>query len=284
MSDEKDAFGNRMKNFEGMEAGRRFMPLLPIVARLDGKGFSKFTKGLVRPFDKRLADLMTETVKYLVEETNACCGYTQSDEITLAWYSSDMRSQIYFNGRIQKMVSVLAAKCTNRFNRLLPTAIPEKADKEPVFDCRVWALPTLEEGANAFLWREFDATKNSISMAASHYYSHKELMNKTGNEKQEMLFQKGINWNDYPDFFRRGSYIQRRIVKRKLTAEDLATLPEKHNARNNPDLEIERSEYRKIDMPPLNRVTNRVRVIFYGEEPILALDNVAGGISDVSGD
>jgi tRNA(His) 5'-end guanylyltransferase len=256
-----------MKYLEGMEAGRRFLPLLPIVARLDGKGFSKFTNGLERPYDKRLSDLMIETVKYLVEETNAVCGYTQSDEITLAWYSGTTESQIYFDGRIQKMVSVLAAKCSVKFNRLLPSFIAEKTAAEPVFDCRVWQLPTLEEGANAFLWREFDATKNSISMAAQEFYSHGELMHKTGSEKQEMLFKKGVNWNNYPDFFKRGSYIQRRRFSSKLRAVDLESLPPKHHARLNPDLEIERTEYVRLDMPPLNKVANRVNVLFFGAQP-----------------
>lgn len=265
-----DEFGDRMKSYEQMEAGRRLMSLLPVIARLDGKGFSKFTHGLARPYDERLSNLMVETTRYLVMETNAVMGYCQSDEITLAWHSDNMDSQIYFDGRIQKMVSVLAAKCSVYFNKMLPKFVPEKGDKEPVFDCRVWNLPTLEEGANAFLWREFDATKNSISMAAQEFYSHKELMNKNGSDKQEMLFQKGINWNDYPAFFRRGTYVQRRIVKSKASVEDLEKLPPKHHARLNPDLEIERSEYRRLDMPPFNHVVNRVGVVFRGEEPITA--------------
>lgn len=267
--------GDRMKVYEMLEAGRKFLPLLPIVARLDGKGFSKLTRGLARPYDERLSRLMVETVKYLVQETSAVCGYTQSDEITLAWYSDTTEGQIYFDGRIQKMVSVLAAKCSVRFNALLPVFVPEKGGQEPVFDCRVWQLPTLEEGANAFLWRERDATRNSISMAAQQLYPHKQLMGKTSSEKQEMLFQKGISWNDYPDFFKRGSYIQRRVVKSRLTVEDLVKLPPLHNARKNPDLEIERTEYRRIDMPSFNRVTNRVGVIFFGEEPQLAREPLA---------
>lgn len=263
-----DALGDRMKTYEMMEAGRRFFPLLPIVARLDGKCFSKFTKGLARPFDQRLSMLMIETTKFLVEETNAVCGYCQSDEITLAWYSNTTESQLYFDGRVQKMVSVLAAICSVRFNRLLPEYISEKSKQEAYFDCRVWQLPTLEEGANAFLWREFDATKNSISMAANEYYSHKELMNKNGSEKQEMLWQKGVNWNDYPSFFKRGSYIQRKKLSSRLTIEDFEKLPPLHNARNNPDLEVERTEYCLLELPPLNQVMNRVDVLFFGKQAI----------------
>jgi len=268
-----DAMGDRLKNYESVEAQRRCMDLLPIIGRLDGKGFSKFTRGLKRPYDKQLSDLMIETTKYLVEETNAVCGYTQSDEITLAWYSSTTESQVYFDGRIQKMVSILAAKCSVRFNKLLPNYLPSKVDSEPVFDCRIWNVPTLEEGANCFLWREFDATKNSISMAAQEFYSHNELMDKNGSDKQEMLFVKGVNWNDYPAFFRRGSYIQRRKIAKKFSTEELEKLPAKHEARINPNLIIERSEYRVLDMPPFNKVENRVGVIFNGEEPITKENN-----------
>ena len=268
---DKDAFGDRMKDLEGMEAGRRFMPQVPIMARLDGKGFSKFTKGLKRPFDERMSNLMMETTRYLVEETQANCGYTQSDEISLVFYSDSPESLVWFDGRIQKMTSILAAKCSVFFNKKLPEYLPEKEDKFPVFDCRVWTVPTLEEGANTLLWREMDATKNSISMAAQEYYSHKELMNKNSKEKQEMLFQKKINWNDYPRFFKRGSFIQKSVVKKKLaemTEEELSILPEKHNARKNPNFEFERSIYQIIEMPPFVKVSNRVGVVFFGETPI----------------
>lgn len=268
-----DDLGDRMKGYEGVESARRFMPLLPVVARLDGKNFSKFTRGLGRPYDRRLSKLMEETAEFLVRESNAVCGYTQSDEITLAWYSDDVKSQIYFDGRVQKMTSVLAAKCSVFFNRRLAGRLTEKDDDVrggdgPVFDCRVWQVPTLEEAANTFLWRELDATKNSVSMAAQCHYSHAELMGKSGREKQDMLFKKGVNWNDFPAFFKRGVYVQRRAVKSKLTAAELDSLPPLHNARKNPDLEFERTEYRTLDLPPLNRVKTRVGVIFFGEDPI----------------
>lgn len=87
MKTNKDAFGNRMKDYEAQTCGIKMMPRIPVIARLDVKGFSKFTKGLKRPYDERLSNLMIETTKYLVKETNANCGYTQSDEITLVWYT-----------------------------------------------------------------------------------------------------------------------------------------------------------------------------------------------------
>ena len=104
-------------------------------------------------------------------------------------------------------------------------------------------------------------------MAAQHYYSHKELEGKNGSEKQEMLFQKGINWNDYPSFFKRGTYIQRKKISTKFSTEELSKLPARHKARKNPDLMIERWVIDRIDLPPLMTVENREEVILFGTQP-----------------
>jgi len=245
------------------------MPMLPTFARVDGRTFYTFTKGMNRPYDLRMVDCMTNTAKRLAIETNALMTYTQSDEITLCWYSNDIRSQIWFDGRHSKMVSQIAALATLYFYKECVELIPDYAHKLPSFDARVWQTPNLTEGANVFLWREWDATKNSITMAASSLYSHKELHGKNGSEKQEMLFQKGVNWNDYPSFFKRGTYIQKRMVKKPFSANELENLPPKHAARKNPDLMVERSEWRVADLPPLGSCANREAIIFEGKEAIL---------------
>jgi len=269
MKKTNDEFGDRMKMYENQTCGIKLLPRIPVIARLDGKGFSKFTRGLKRPYDKRLSDLMVKTTEYLVKETNANCAYTQSDEISLVWYEESYDSQIYFGGRYFKMVSDLAGMASVYFNRELPNYIPEKSDDMPRFDCRVYSVPTLDEAANSFLWREMDASKNSISMAASDLYSHKQLHKKNGKDMQEMLFQKGINWNDFPPFFKRGTYVQRQRVVRPFTPDELEKLPMKHQARQNPNLEIERWKVGPIDMPILSTVKNRVDVIVFGKDPIV---------------
>ena len=198
----QDLMGDRMKRYESVEAGRRFMPMLPMCVRLDGRSFSRWTKGLERPFDERLHNIMVNTTIGLVEETNACVGYTQSDEISLILHSDDPKSQIYFDGKIQKVISSISGMAAALFSlwtdKYLPNRINVLADPKRIatFDCRAWNVPNKEEAVNAILWREFDATKNSIQQAAHHHYSHKQLMNKHTGEMQEMLFQKGINWND----------------------------------------------------------------------------------------
>jgi len=262
-----DDFGDRMKYLEGIETKRHLIPLLPICARLDGKCFSKFTRGLERPYDIRMSNLMIETTKFLVEETNAIVGYTQSDEISLIFYSDTYKNQVWHNGRIHKMTSVLASMATAFFNKRINDFIPSKSELA-FFDCRVWNVPNKIEATNTILWREQDATKNSISMAANNFYKTSQLHNKNGKDQMEMLFEKGINWNDYPAFFKRGSFVQRRSVTKKFTQCELDELPEQHDAKKNPDLMIERSEIKVLDMPPFGKVINRVEVIFDGADPI----------------
>jgi tRNA(His) 5'-end guanylyltransferase len=205
-------------------------------------------------------------------------GYCQSDEITLVWLQPRSDSEIFFAGRIQKMCSQLAALASVYFNRHKnevfvdptfhgATHPPHILGSMPTFDCRVWSLPNKTEATNAFLWREQDATKNSVSMVAQHYYSHKELQNKTCGDMHELLFQKGINWNDYPDFFKRGTYVQRKPTRRKFSAAELDKLPLKHAARTNPDLIVQRFDVVVVSMPPLARVMNRENVIFGSEDP-----------------
>lgn len=264
-----DTLGDRMKAFEMAEAGRMLIPGLPIMCRLDGRSFSQFTKGLKRPYDERMSSLMCATAKFIAEETNAKIVYTQSDEISVVLYTDNLESQTFFDGRIQKLTSVIASMATAYFNKHLSAYLPEKANKLPMFDCRVWNLPSLEEVCKCLLWRELDATKNSISMAAQHYYSHKELHEKNGSEKIEMLHKKGIIWDKYPSFFKRGSYLRRVTRLVKFSSEELEKLPEKHEARINPDLMVERSVVENVEFPPLTKVSNRVDTLFKGIEPIV---------------
>jgi tRNA(His) 5'-end guanylyltransferase len=265
------SLGDRMKQlYELPEVDRSLMPLLPACIRLDGRCFHSYCKDLQRPFDSRLIGLMGELTEILVDETNAWIGYTQSDEISLILYSDTIRSQLYFDGKIQKITSILAAIASTRFNALLAKYGLPKKDPMPVFDCRCWNVPTLEEAVNVLIWREQDATRNSVSMAARSEYSHNEVFGKSSQEMMDMLMAKGINWNDYPAEFKRGQYYRRETISRVLTAEELASLPEKHEARRNPGLVIERSVIQRMDMPVFSRVTNRVGVIFYGEKPTVA--------------
>ena len=229
MTDKNDSLGDRMKMYEATTTGRVIFKGQPIVARLDGKSFHTFTKGLQRPYDERLKNLMVAITKELVDRYGAKIGYHQSDEISLIWYiQSDSQQEYPFGGRVQKLESILASTASAFMNKNLADYLPEKVSAMPVFDCRVFAVPNLTEAYNALVWRQQDCVKNAITMAAQSVYSHKTLHGKSGEEKQEMLFQKGINFNDYPFWFKRGTFVQRNRVFREMEPDQLAKIPEQY--------------------------------------------------------
>lgn len=257
---DNDEFGNRMKGYEAAETARQLSRLLPIYARIDGRSFSKFTRGMERPFDRRMTNAMIETTKYLVHETHARIGYTQSDEISLVWLADKPESDVIFSGKVQKMVSVLASMAAAKFATVCPE---EFRDRLPHFDCRVFQLPSRNEAANVFLWRAMDARKNAISMAAQHHFSHKSLQHKGQREMLAMLAEAKVDFDAYAPTFRRGAFVRKITTTRNLTAEELNRIPEKHR----PTGPVMRSEMIEVDMPPFNEVTNREAVILDGAEP-----------------
>ena len=232
MSEDDQTLGDRMKAQEQIEAGRKCDNTLPLIARLDGRAFHTFTRGLERPYDVRLSNLMAETTKFLVRKTQARLGYCQSDEITLFWYNappkSDRRSysEYMFGGKYQKLTSILAGLASAYFSREVVTVLPEKAEYLPVFDCRVWNVSSLHEVYANFLWRQNDAIKNSVSMLAQSHFSHAELQGKNSMEMKAMLKARGIEWHKEPEFFRVGSFFAKCNRFVKLSDDDLTAIPE----------------------------------------------------------
>lgn len=245
------------------------IPTLPVIIRFDGNNFSKWTKGLEAPFDPNYRKLMVETTKYLVKETNAVIGLTQSDEITLILYSSDRKSSIYNDGKKQKILSKLTGLCVSFFNNKRLELLP-KHNKVANFDCRIYQTPTLLDACAQLLWRENDAVRNSIQMLGHEYFSDNELFKLNTSEIQDkLMLEKNVNWNNLETGYKHGVYVRRVVTSKPFTEDEIATLPEKHKARQNPNLVIERSVVSEIEMPIFNKIINSVGVVFDGEEPIV---------------
>lgn len=214
-----DSLGDRVKEYEMAQASLCLDKEQPICVRIDGKSFHTYTKRMDKPFQQSLSDAMIATMNFLVEKTNARLGYTQSDEISLVFFKTDDKQEAFFGGRIQKLTSVLASMATAKFNQEAWAKIPGKKDDFAYFDCRVWNTPTLKDAAEVFIWRQEDAIKNAISMAGYAHFSHKELEEKSSRVKIEMLAEKGIVWDDYPEFFKSGTYAKKRLVVSPMPEE-----------------------------------------------------------------
>lgn len=268
MGETKDALGDRMKLYEASETSRVFDGSLPIYARIDGRSFSTFTRDFERPFDIRMTTAMVETTKRLVEKTHALIGYTQSDEISLAWICDKPESQPLFGGKVHKLTSVLASLATAAFADEIRSGFDQGLNLQgrlPHFDARVFQLPSKSEVANAFLWRTNDAEKNAISQVCRAYYSAKQIHKKNSGEMLTLLYEKGVDFYNISACFRAGTFVQRKPVERTLTKEERERIPENH--RPPVDMVVTRHAIQVLPIFCFRGVSNRVEVIFDGAEP-----------------
>lgn len=263
-----DDLGDRMKSYERHETGRMFLRGLPVYARIDGRGFSRFTKGMERPFDPRMTKAMQAVCAYLVSSTNAVLGYVQSDEISLLWMDGDPNSQPFFGGKVQKLVSVLASMAAAKMAQEIRGWEPFE-DRLPAFDARVMVLPSKEEAANMILWRALDAQKNAVSMAARAHYSGKALHGKNGLEMKAMLSAAGHPYSELPDDFRFGSFYRRETLMRPLSEVAQVHRLRHQGVDGEASPMVMRTVIQRADMPPFNKIINRADVIFDKAEPIL---------------
>lgn len=202
----KDDLGKRMKQ-DYEDALRLSVPRRSyVVVRIDGRAFHQFTKKLERPYCRALADALDKAAGALCAEMTGCrFAYGQSDEYSFLLTDFEREdSPLWFDGHVQKMVSVSASVFTAHFNQAFPT------DQPASFDSRLLVMSRHSEVAKYFLWRQLDASANSLNMLASAHYAHAELLNKSNEEKHNLLFAKGINWAKQPADFKRGRVVKQR--------------------------------------------------------------------------
>lgn len=245
---DRTTLGDRMKNNYENITRYYLTRRMPVIIRLDGRSFHTFTRGFKKPFDDILVKTMQDTMKYLCENIQGCVlGYTQSDEISLVLTDyAELTTDAWFGNNLQKMCSVSASMATLAFNKFFSgrvqefmydccddlggQVIPEKKNEydnaakvyfnkfnAAMFDSRVFTIPK-EEVCNYLIWRQQDATRNSIQSVGQANFSQKELHGKSCNNIQDMLMtQKGINWNDYSTTLKRGSCCIKTVIQDPIT-------------------------------------------------------------------
>lgn len=214
MSD-STSLGDRMKGYEAVHRAilpRRTYTLL----RLDIRAAHTYLRGAQRPFDEQfMADMDAVAEAVCAEISGTVFAYTQSDEISLLITDfATIQTQPWFGGVVAKQVSISAALATAVLNERRP-------GKRALFDSRVFTIADPVEVGNYFLWRQRDAVRNSISMAAQAHFPHKRLHGLNGDHMQELLFTEAdINWNDYPAGCKRGRVTLRQTGERPVEYVD----------------------------------------------------------------
>lgn len=270
-----DALGQRMKTYYEAIPKNKLMRRTPVAIRLDGKAFHTFTRGFQKPFDDILVRSMQATMLYLCENIQNCVfGFCQSDEITLILVDyQTLTTEAWFDYEVQKLCSISASMATLAFNCFFKEAVDIwdkqnglsginyfNEDKEPalvklhdtywdayhkgaMFDARCFNIPK-EEVCNLIFWRQLDATRNSIQMVGQANFSQTELHGKSCNEIQDMLMtQKGINWNNFPAYLKRGAACRKMPVE--IVEEPCNNIAVRHNWVIDLDMPILKGEDRK---------------------------------------
>lgn len=199
---------DRMVAYEDVSHESYLIPRMPVIIRVDGRAFHSWLREAEKPFDEKFAGRMDIVAQELLNEIqNARFAYLQSDEISLLLIDYNrFDTQQWFGGNREKMVS-LSASIASSMMTLQSSRICH-------FDSRVFNLPE-GEVVNYFVWRQRDWERNSIQMVARCFYSHNQLNGKNKSDMQEMIFQKGGNWNNYATPWKRG----RGITKDSIDGE-----------------------------------------------------------------
>jgi len=182
------------------------LPNLYVIARLDGRGFTKLTKeqhDFKRPFDSRFRDLMVDATSHLFHVGfRVIYAYTQSDEISLLFHLEEDS----FNRKERKFNSILASEVSSKFSLGLGAVAS--------FDCRLSLLPNQSEVVDYFRWRQEDAKRNALN--AYCYWHLRDIGTKPDKaaemlsglsiaDKNEFLFkERNLNFNDIDSWQKRG--------------------------------------------------------------------------------
>jgi len=232
-----DVLDRRMRVFE-MAHDYCVLPGIFMMARADGRNFTRLTKEICSfqaPFDERMRDHMTETARHLMQcGFRVIYGYTQSDEISLLFH----RDEDAFGRKTRKFNSILAGEASAKLSLLLGT--------HAAFDCRISELPRAEDVVDYFRWRSEDAHRNALNghcywllrgqgQGAAEASHHLEGFSVA--QKNELLFRHGINFNDLPNWQKRGVGLYWEAYTREatnpLTGEALTTTRRRIKVENN---------------------------------------------------
>jgi tRNA(His) 5'-end guanylyltransferase len=197
------SLSDRMKEYEKVTR-TSLMRKTPIIIRIDGKAFHTWTRHLKRPFDTAFYCAMADTANSLLKEIQgAVLAYGQSDEISILVRDYDeVNTEVWFNGAVQKIVSVAASLATGYFAKHCQD-YGIAGNGIAFFDARVFNVPQ-HEVVNYFIWRQQDFMRNSVQMMARHYLGHAACQNTNREAMIQKLKATGRNWDNLPTVYRLG--------------------------------------------------------------------------------
>lgn len=237
-----EIIGERMKTKE-KEQIFNVLPWQYAILRYDGHSFSKFTSGFQKPFDDHMKNAMQLTLIDIINKFNPTIGYVQSDEISIIftpyyknkedWEKADKKSLHPFNGKRDKLISIIAGYTSVRFNyhinclinsdpdiktKYNPTFIEKIQNYEQHFDGRlsVFNSDEISEVLNYFVWRKNDCIRNCLSSYTRYHYGSKQLLHKKFDEMVQMLESTEHNFNNINPEYKFGVFAKKELYDKEI--------------------------------------------------------------------
>jgi tRNA(His) 5'-end guanylyltransferase len=222
----QDTLGDRLKQMERGSVGQAVASDGWVMARLDGRSFSKRTKHLAKPFDVRLHVAMIAAARFVMEDMDALCAFQQSDEITFLWHPIMAPTQRAFGGRRDKWISVLAAGASVALlDSLWRQGVGRMAEGLPHMDARIVDGLSFEDAAAFVAWRAQDARRNGLTNTAHSVAGHKALMGMDAAGKRALLEANGMPFESLMEPLRNGTFLTRVVEERTLSEVERARIP-----------------------------------------------------------
>lgn len=219
MEKSKNELTKRMKEQYELRCRHFFPRRTYVLVRIDGRSFHTWTRGLNKPYDCELMGCMDAAAIELCKNVAGVrFAFVQSDEISLLVTDfEDVSSQAWFDNCQNKIESITASIATMAFNLKVAefnrgeTKLGLTKKPNAMFDSRAWTIPDYIEVENYFVDRQKDAERNSVTLLASNYASHKQLHAKSTSERHEIIHAAGDNWAKHPVRFKHGGVVRRMV-------------------------------------------------------------------------
>ncbi|XP_059473605.1 probable tRNA(His) guanylyltransferase [Neocloeon triangulifer] len=216
-----------VRNFE---ADDRCLPNTWIVVRIDGRGFHKFSEKheFVKPNDKRSLDLMSKAAsRVMTEFKEICLAYGQSDEFSFVF----KRDTDLHKRRASKLMTCVSSLFSSAYVFHWPQFFDIPLKYPPSFDGRVVLYPTTQNLRDYLSWRQADCHINNLFNTVfwalvlkgglTNSEAEQRLSGTFSSDKNEILFSEfGINYNNEPQLFRKGSVLIRCKQKKGEEVEE----------------------------------------------------------------
>jgi len=195
----------------------KILPRIPIVICINGRGFSKTTQLIDKPFCNIFSECMLTTALQLCSNIEGVLfAYQHNDEIILITRNDQNNdTDPWYDNKVQKLCSATSSIATLFFNKIAQSK-QLNLTGDAIFLSQVFGVPTQAEAINTIIYHQQQNFYTAVQSACLY-----NLLNKYDNNsirdllagldidgKIDLLSQEcGINFNDYPMAFKRGAAI-----------------------------------------------------------------------------